>query len=418
MLIVYRILINIVFFLSPIIIIYRIFRKKEDLKRFKEKLCFFSKKRGNGKIIWFHGASVGEIKSIIPILEKLEKKKRIKKILITSNTLSSSKIIKQIKLKKIVHQFFPIDTNFLSNKFINYWRPSCVFFIDSEIWPNTFINLEKNGIPINLINGRITKKTFLNWNKFPNFAKSLFSKFNLCLSSSNESKRFLIKLGAKKVKFLGNLKFSETEKKDYETDNVLKKYFSSKKIWCASSTHKNEEIFCGRIHVELKKKYKNLTTIIIPRHVERVSSIISELSKYDLKIHSYGAKEKKILPNTDIYIVDAYGKTKTFYNYCKIVFLGGSLIKHGGQNPLEAARFGCNILHGPNVSNFNEIYKFLRTNNVSKKVTNFQSMLFSLKKLFSKRDNASKIKKKLTKVGKKILENTYQEINILLKNEI
>ena len=137
-----------------------------------------------------------------------------------------------------------------------------------------------------------------------------------------------------------------------------------------------------------------------------------------MKIHSYGAKEKKILPNTDIYIVDAYGKTKTFYNYCKIVFLGGSLIKHGGQNPLEAARFGCNILHGPNVSNFNEIYKFLRTNNVSKKVTNFQSMLFSLKKLFSKRDNASKIKKKLTKVGKKILENTYQEINILLKNEI
>ena len=418
MLIVYRILINIVFIFSPLIIIYRLLKKKEDFKRFKEKLCLFSKNRGNGKIIWFHGASVGEIKSIIPILEKLEKNKKIDKILITSNTLSSSKIIHQIKLKKIVHQFFPIDTNFLSKKFINYWRPSCVFFIDSEIWPNTFINLEKKGIPINLINGRITKKTFLNWNKFPNFAKTFFSKFNLCLSSSKESKRFLIKLGAKKVKFLGNLKFSETEIKDYETSNVLKRYFSSKKIWCASSTHQNEEVFCGKIHVELKKKYKNLITIIIPRHIERINSIISELSKYNLKIKTYGIKEKKIHPNTDILIVNAYGKTKTFYNYCKIVFLGGSLIKHGGQNPLEAARFGCNILHGPHVSNFNEIYKFLKINNVSKQVTNSQSMLLSLDKLFLKKDNTKKIEKKLKLVGKKILENTYQQINILLKNEI
>mgnify|MGYP001190765496 CR=1 FL=1 len=418
MLFVYRIFINIVFILSPLIIIFRLLRKKEDIKRFREKLCFFSKKRGSGKIIWFHGASVGEIKSIIPILEKLEKNKIIDKILITSNTLSSSKIIQQINLKKIVHQFFPIDTNFLSNKFINYWKPSCVFFVDSEVWPNTFINLEKKQIPINLINGRITKKTFSNWSKFPNLAKNLFSKFNLCLSSSTESKKFLVKLGAKKVKFLGNLKFSETQNENFEKNEILNKYFNSKKIWCASSTHHNEEIFCGKIHIELKKKYKDLITIIIPRHIERVSSIVSELSKYDLKIHIYRNKEKKIHPDTDIFIVDAYGKTKTFYNYCKIVFLGGSLIKHGGQNPLEAARFGCNILHGPNVSNFNEIYKFLKKNNVSKKVINFHSMLSNLNKLFSKKNNTKKLQKKLTSIGKNILKNTYQEINILIKNEI
>ncbi len=128
MLYIYRVLINFIFVLSPIIVLARLLKKKEDFKRFKEKFCFFSEKRGKGNLIWFHGASVGEIKSIIPILEKLEKNKIVDKVLITSNTLSSSKIIHQFKFKKVIHQFFPIDTNFLSKKFLNYWRPSISFF--------------------------------------------------------------------------------------------------------------------------------------------------------------------------------------------------------------------------------------------------------------------------------------------------
>ena len=297
-------------------------------------MVFFSEKRGLGKIIWFHGASVGEIKSILPIVEKLEKNKKINKILITSNTLSSSKIIKQLKFKKTIHQFFPIDTNFLSKKFLNYWRPSVAFFIVSEIWPNMFINLKKKKIPFNLLNGRITKKTFKKWNLAPNFSKKFFSKFDICLSSSNESKMFLTKLGAKKVKFIGNLKFSQSETEKIVINNKLKKYFNSSKIWCASSTHNTEEVICGRIHKELKKKYKNLLTIIIPRHVERVDSIVSDLNKLNLNIQTHESK-LKLNSNTDIYIVDSYGKNRSFYNYCKIVFLGGSLINHGGQNPLK-----------------------------------------------------------------------------------
>ena len=131
MILIYRIIINLILLLSPIIIIFRLFKKKEDFRRFKEKFCFFSKKRKKGKIIWFHGASVGEIKSIIPLLEKFEKDRKISQILITSNTLSSSKIISNIKLKKIIHQFFPIDVKFISNSFLNYWKPSAAFFIDS-----------------------------------------------------------------------------------------------------------------------------------------------------------------------------------------------------------------------------------------------------------------------------------------------
>ncbi|MFL2896860.1 MAG: 3-deoxy-D-manno-octulosonic acid transferase [Candidatus Pelagibacter sp.] len=133
-------------------------KEKEDPKRFKEKIGFFSKKRKRGNLIWFHGASVGEIQSIIPLIEKFEKNKKIDQILVTSNTISSSKIIEKYKLKKTIHQFFPIDCNLISQKFLNYWKPFKVFFIDSEIWPNTINNLSEQKIPIILLNGRITKK--------------------------------------------------------------------------------------------------------------------------------------------------------------------------------------------------------------------------------------------------------------------
>ena len=414
MLIIYRLILNLIFLLSPLIIIYRLLKKKEDIKRFKEKFCFFSKKKSYGNLIWFHGASVGEIKSIIPIIEKLERDKKVKKILITSNTLSSSKIISQYKFKKTLHQFFPIDTNFLSQKFLNFWKPSVAFFIDSEIWPNMFYNLEKKKIPIVLLNGRITKKTFKNWSLVPSFSRNIFSKFELCLSSSIESKKFLKKLGAKKVKFLGNLKFSQSEKENFQLSQKLKKFFYNKKIWCASSTHNNEEIFCGKIHIELKKKYKNLLTIIIPRHVDRVKYIKSDLNELNLTIHSH-EDIGKIKRETDIYLVNTYGKTKSFYNHCKNVFLGGSLISHGGQNPLEAAQFGCNVLHGPNVFNFSEIYKFLQKNNIAKKVANQSDMLSELDKLFGRKNPSKQIQKKLNSIGDKILKNSYYEIGKLLK---
>ncbi len=414
MIFLYRILINIILILSPIIIIVRLIKKKESFTRFKEKFCFFSQKRGSGKVVWFHGASVGELQSIVPLLEKLQKYKGVQKILVTSNTLSSSKIFHKYKLKKVVHQFFPIDTNLHTEKFLNFWKPSSVFFVDSEIWPNMYLNLKKKQIPITLLNGRITKKSFLNWNKVPNFSKEIFSKFDLCLSSNKESINYLKKLGAQNIKFIGNLKFSQSENEKIVINNKLKKFIFSKVVWCASSTHDTEEKFCGDVHKELKKKYKNLLTILIPRHIERTHLIKGELTNLNLKVHNHESS-KLLDKDTDIYIVDAYGKTKTFYNYCKNVFLGGSLINHGGQNPLEAARYGCNIIHGPNIKNFSEIYSFLRINNVSKQVNSQKKMIDTLDKLFVKKINSKKrIRKKLHLIGKKILENTLKEIKPIL----
>tara|TARA_B100001057_G_scaffold130776_1_gene129850 strand:+ start:609 stop:1841 length:1233 start_codon:yes stop_codon:yes gene_type:complete len=406
---VYKILINIIFFCSPLILIIRLIRKKEDPKRFKEKLGFFIKKRKKGNLIWFHGASVGEIQSIIPLIEKFEKNKNINQILITSNTVSSSKIVQKYKFKKIIHQFFPIDCNFISRKFITHWKPSKVFFVDSEIWPNTINNLSKKKIPVFLLNGRITKRTLNRWLFFPSFAQSLFDKFKLCLSSSLETKKYLKKLGARNIKFLGNLKFSQSENLSPELNENLKRFIHSKKSWCASSTHFNEEKFCGLVHIKLKKKYKNFLTIIIPRHINRVRSIENELSNLNLKVH-LDEPPKKINANTDVYLVNSYGKTKSFYKECKNVFLGGSLIKHGGQNPLEAVRYGCNVFHGPNISNFQEIYKFLKNRSLSRKIVNNQNLASLLSLNFKKKTRHQKIIKNLNLIGKNILDKTYREI--------
>ena len=418
MLITYRFLINLIFLLSPLILIFRLLKKKEDIRRFKEKFCIFSKKRKSGKLLWFHGASVGEIQSIIPLIEKLEKNKRIKTILITSNTLSSSKIFQKLKLKKTIHQFFPIDTNFLIKKFLNYWKPSAAFFVDSEIWPNTIYNLDKNKIPIILINGRITKSSFEKWKKLPSFSRDIFDKINLCFPSSKQSEKYLKQLGVKRIKFIGNLKFSQSEnEKLSKSNNEIENFIKNKKTWCASSTHNTEELICGLVHKNLKKKYKNLLTFIIPRHIERTEAIIKELNDINLITHTHEPK-KKIPKNTDIYIVNSYGKTKSFYNICNNIFLGGSLIKHGGQNPLEATRYGCNILYGPNVDNFKEIYKFLDKLKISNKVNNHHQLSYRLNKMFLKKQSSKKKQYRLNSIGDKILNTTYEQVNLFLKNEI
>ena len=414
MVFIYRILINFILILSPFIILIRLFKKKEDFTRCKEKLGFLKENKSKGKLIWVHGASVGEFQSIVTLWEKYEKSKKIDKILITSNTLSSSKIVSKIKLKKVIHQFFPIDNNLIVKKFINHWKPSVALFIDSEIWPNMLINLDKEKVPTVLINARITKKSYRKWVKLKNFSKLIFSKFNLCMSSNQETLGFLKKLGAKNIKFFGNLKYSQSENEKIEIDSQTIKFISKRTAWCASSTHNSEEKFAGLVHKKMKKKYNNLLTVIIPRHIDRKEEIKDQLSSLGLKVHMHEPKTK-IHNDTDIYLVNSYGKTKSFYSLLKNIFLGGSLIKHGGQNPLEAVRYNCNIFHGPNVSNFSEIYKFLNKQKISKKVYNLNQMTNTLYKLINYKRSKKNIKNKINVIGQKILEKNLYEINLILE---
>ena len=409
----YKTLINLIYLFSPLIIFIRILRKKEDPLRFKEKFSIHTKKKLKGKLIWFHGASVGEILSVIPLIEKLEKKSDIRQILVTSNTLSSSKILSNLKLKKTIHQFFPIDTNYHSNKFLNYWKPSAVIFIDSEIWPNMINNIKKRSSSLILMNARITEKSFKRWKMLSLNAKNIFQKFDICLSSSLQSKNYLKSLGAKNIKYIGNLKFSQTENDKTRLDKDIKKKLISKKTWCASSTHYNEEKICAEVHKKLKPKYKNLLTIIIPRHVHRAQKIENELQKLNLKVHMHDSK-KKIDPQTDIYLVNSFGQTKSFFKFCKTVFLGGSIINHGGQNPLEAVRYGCNVIHGPNVWNFTEIYSLLKKYEVSNKIMNPDQLTAKIDKIINMKIHSKNIEIKIRKLGYKILNSTFNEINYFI----
>jgi 3-deoxy-D-manno-octulosonic-acid transferase len=415
---IYQIIISLIILISPLIVLFRILKKKEDPIRFKEKFCFFSKKKIKGNLVWFHGASVGEILSVIPLIEKLEKDKNIKQILITSNTLSSSKIITNLRLKKTIHQFFPIDTVHHTKKFLAYWDPIIAIFIDSEIWPNMIVNIKHKCIPLVLLNARITRKSFSRWFKFINFSKKIFKNFDICFSSNLKSKKYLKLLGAKNIKTIGNLKFSQREKDENFIKKSIMKDFLSRKTWCASSTHKTEEEYCGIVHKKLKHKYKDLLTIIIPRHIDRVESILNKMKGLNLNVQ-LDSESKKVSKNTDIYLVNSYGKTKSFFKLCKIVFLGGSMIKHGGQNPIEAVKYGCKVLHGPHIWNFEEIYALLDDYGSSKKINGINDLIANISNSFKNKNNSKKIKLKIEILGNKILHLTLKELNFfLINNEI
>jgi 3-deoxy-D-manno-octulosonic-acid transferase len=408
----YQIIFTLIIFISPILIYFRILKNKEHKTRYKEKFSITSKKRIKGNLIWFHGASVGEIQSIIPLIENYEKDQTINQILITSSTLSSSKILEKFKFKKTIHQFYPLDHIYITSKFLRYWKPNIAIFIESEIWPYMFKELKKRKIPIALLNARITKKTFDKWMKLKNFANEIFNKITIAYPQNLETKYFLKKLKTNKVKTIGNLKFIENDNEKFNTiSNKLKSQFKTKKIWVASSTHSNEEIFCAKTHIELKKKIKNLVTIIIPRHIHRANNIISKLESLNLKVTKHSSKNKNI-KNTDVYLVDTFGETKKFHKISCSVFLGGSIIKRGGQNPLEAARYGARILHGPNIDNFKDVYKALSSLKASKKITT-PSELASLIIFKRNKNLGSKIKK----IGGKILKETINELDKLINNE-
>jgi len=404
----YQIILSLLVLISPILIIFRIYKGKEDKIRFIEKFSIPSKKRSKGKLIWFHGASVGEILSIIPLIENYEKDKLVNQILVTSSTLSSSKVLKKFKFKKTVHQFYPIDHFFFTKRFLEYWKPNLAIFIDSEIWPNMFKKLEEKKISLILLNARITKKTFIRWSILRNFSQKVFNKISIAYPQNLETKYFLKKLKVKKIKTIGNLKFAE---QDNEIMNKLNFRFKSKKIWVASSTHSDEEIFCGKTHIELKKKIKNLLTILIPRHIHRVQEIKSELENLRLNVTNHSSNTKN-LKNIDIYIVDTFGETKKFHKVGTSVFIGGSIINRGGQNPLEAARYGARILHGPNVDNFKDVYKSLSNLKISKKITTPRELASSI--IFKRN---KKLGDKIKKIGVKILKETINDLDKLIKNE-
>jgi len=401
---------------APVYLYFRKIRKKEDSIRYKEKLAKINIERGEGFLIWFHVASIGEAMSILPLIDGCIKEKKINRILITSITLSSGKILEKRfnNNPKINHQFLPLDIISLINKFLDHWKPNLSIFIDSEIWPNLILKINEKKIPLLLVNARITKKSFDRWKLVMGFAKKIFGKFDLCITSNNESESFLKILGSKNIKNYGNLKFSniknDIKKLDFNFLNKIK----NRKVWCAASTHPSEEIICAEAHLKIKKNYNNILTIIIPRHIDRVKAIKEELSKFNINVLLV-TELNNFDDKTDILLVNSYGEALKFYDISKYVFLGKSLvqslIKDSGQNPIEPARLGCKILHGPYVSNFSETYNYLKKLGITKEVNDSNKLSLSLiEELQKDKPKNHEIALKIENYGQNILNNVIMEL--------
>ena len=418
MLLIYKILIFISYPFFILAIFIRILLKKENKIRYKEKifpLAFNSKRNSNKKLIWFHASSIGEFLSIIPLIDRLNLQYKNLEFLITTVTLSSANLFKKKfhNYNNINHRFIPFDASFLVNSFLEAWKPNIVCFVDSEIWPNFFFQIKKKKIHLILLNGRITKKTFNRWNAFPKFAKRVFNNFDLCLASSEESKNNLINLNVKNTRYLGNLKFCSKinfNKLSDENESILNNF----KIWCAASTHEGEEDILIKSHIILKDTIKNIKTIIIPRHIDRVASIKSLADNHHLNSQIID-NEEKINKDSEIIIVNSFGVLDKYYRYCKVVLIGKSLLKKfqlvGGQSPIDAAKFGCKILHGPYVYNFFEIYEFLNSMGISFQINNEKNLAKKLEEILNIEDRSNNSNKDfLENYGEKILKETLDSL--------
>jgi len=423
MILVYRIFTTILYPFLLIFIYYRKILKKEDQKRFKEKVLishFNVVKKDNAKLIWFHAASIGELKSIIPIINQLKITYKNLRFLVTTTTLSSGKLaeIEFKKLENVEHRYFPLDIAFLIDRFLLLWKPDKIFLVDSEIWPNLILSSKKYKIPIAIINARLTSKTFSKWMFFSRYAKKIFGIFDLCICSNIETKNYLEKLSVKNVHFKGNIKLID-EINEKEIININENYLMKKKIWFAASTHKDEDVFCMKTHLKIKEKFKDIVTIIAPRHIERSKEIKSLAEKLKLTSQILN-KDNLILEDKEIIIINYFGALKDYFKYAKSVFIGKSTIKKlsyaGGQNPIEAAKLNCKIYHGPYVYNFEDIYKLLEKNNISKKIQNYEELSDNL--IVDLANNVKKDKKDsdfMKRLAQKTLTDTMKLVDNFIK---
>tara|TARA_Y100000591_G_C21786361_1_gene674034 strand:- start:259 stop:1473 length:1215 start_codon:yes stop_codon:yes gene_type:complete len=399
--------------------------KKEDATRYKEKIFrsnFNVNRNVNKKLIWFHAVSIGELKSILPIIREINDNGKNLQFLITTVTLSSGNLIKEEikKFNNIQHRFFPIDVNFLVKDFINLWKPNAIFLVDSEIWPNLINNIKISNIPLAIINARITSKSFKRWMFFSSFSKKIFNCFDLCLASNTETKNYLSKLNAKNIFYTGNIKLikDNTATNNYSAEN---RNPIREKFWLAASTHKGEEQFCLKVQSEIKKKYKNVKLILAPRHIDRTVQIAKLCEKMNFSYQIIN-KNEHILYDKEIFLINFFGELPRFFKFAKSVFIGKSLLKKfekvGGQNPIDAARVGCNIYHGPYVYNFEEIYKILNENNISKKILTVEELSKEIIDDFKDlKKDIHKFSPLLDRLGKKTFEDTMKNINNFLTNE-
>ncbi len=360
---------------------------KEDIKRFNERLGKANLPRPRGKLIWMHGASVGESISMLPLIHRLLEVFPDAHIMVTTGTTTSAEIMAKRLPERAFHQYFPLEHPLYAARFIRHWKPDIALWFESEFWPAMLSALKRRNIPVILVNGRISNKSFRRWQQFEFVIKEILSCFTLCLGQSDEDTYRLKVLGAKNTASLGNLKYAGLPLPvDEEKKKELEKQFVGRTVWLVSSTHEDEESKIGRFLNDLAKKIPNLLTVIVPRHPHRGVEIKEKLEK-DFGLHvALRSADEKISDKTDVYLADTIGELGIFYELIDVVFVGGSLIPHGGQNFMEPSRCRDAVIVGPHMHNFTDAMNRAKRNDAVIQVNDVLELIDMVEKLLKNPD--------------------------------
>jgi 3-deoxy-D-manno-octulosonic-acid transferase len=343
--------------LAGVLVKHRLKRGKEDEARVGERKGLTAAARPPGPLVWIHGASVGEVLAVAGLVERMRAMNI--HILLTSGTVTSATIVARRFPPDVIHQFIPYDSPRFVARFLDHWQPSFALFVESDLWPNLILSGAERRIPMIVINGRMSQRSFQRWRTAPATMGTLLSRFEMCLvQSQGDADRFSA-LGSPHVFNTGNLKFDvPAPPADPERLEQLQQATAGRAVVLASSTHPGEEEIILDVHRRLAAYFPALLTIIVPRHPERGAQVaqLTEASSLRTAVRSKGQLPQA---DTDVYVADTLGELGLFYRLAPIVFVGGSLVSHGGQNPIEPIKLGAAVLHGPHVGNFADVYRAL-----------------------------------------------------------
>jgi 3-deoxy-D-manno-octulosonic-acid transferase len=406
---------------SPFINLYLLKRKmigKEDPARFNERLGRPGRARPEGNIVWIHAASVGESLSVIPLINRLAEQFPDIKILLTTGTTTSAKLVETRLPANAFHQYIPVDSILAVKRFLKNWQPGLALWVESEFWPNLLTETAKQ-CPVLLINARISDRSFATWKKYRSISTQLLNNFSLLLPQSKQDAIRLKELGGSHIKLIGNLKYdAPTLPADAEKLNALTTAIQNRPVWVAASTHPNEEEVLAEAHKIVKAAYPDLLTIIVPRHAHRGKDLSSQLEALQCKVALRSA-EQPITSDTDIYIADTMGELGIFYRLANIVFIGGSIIKHGGQNPLEAARLGAAIITGPHMENFRDIMTEFEENKACIRIQDTASLASTIQELLQNPEKQKQLEAAALSIAQakgEILDGYIAEIQPYIEN--
>jgi 3-deoxy-D-manno-octulosonic-acid transferase len=343
--------------LAPMMLKARQRRGKEPADRLLERRGRTNIDRPDGALVWVHAASVGELASVLPLIERIAA--REVSVLVTTGTVTSGGLAEERLPVGVIHQFVPVDVPRYVRRFLDHWRPDLALFVESDLWPNRIIEASRRNVPMIMVNGRLSSRSFQRWGVLPAAITNLLRRFDLCLARSGDDAERLSSLGAPRIVTAGDLKLDVPAPPcDDAKLSALHDAIGDRPVIAAASTHEGEESAMIAAHVRLRRQFPGLLTLIAPRHPERGPSVTVLAGAAGLKAR---LRTRRELPTqaTDIYVADTVGELGLIYRLAPVVFVGGSLVKHGGQNPIEPAKLGAAILHGPHVWNFAEIYAAL-----------------------------------------------------------